>query len=274
MFDKFVKSLQDKSFKIRPEWGFEPPQWTPIVSNYLVDYLEHGKIESVRGIKRVLDASRVELDDGNILEADVLIWCTGYKADFSMLEPHFDPTKEPSSAWSSASGSNGKPLLNLYHNVFSLEKPDSLTFLGNVHTTLPGFLLFDMASMAIAQVWKGASTLPPLPVMKSIVDAHHIWLADQANRRSNVSPGMVEGGSWLRTFDILAGSGVNEHLGYSWKGWWYWLRNIKLCNMLMGGVWTPHVHRFFDGKRKKWDGAEAAINNVNGGRDAALKKHV
>lgn len=274
MFDKFLKSLQNKSFKLRPEWGFEPPQWTPIVSNDLVHFLERGQIESAKGIKCVLDGSRVELDDGKIVEVDVLIWCTGYKADFSMLEPRFDPTRKPSSAWSSASGSNGKPLLNLFHNLFSLEKPDSLAFIGNVHTTLPGFLLFDMASMAIAQVWKGASILPPLPVMEKAVAAHHGWLADQAGRRSNVSPALVEGGSWLHALDELAGSGINEHLRYDWKGWWFWLRNMKLCNMLMGGIWTPHIHRFFDGKRGRWEGAAAAIADVNGRWNTSSKKRV
>ncbi|KAJ8108380.1 hypothetical protein OPT61_g8212 [Boeremia exigua] len=274
MFDNFVKSLQDKSFKLSPEWGFEPPQATPIVSDYLVDYLEAGLIESVKGVKRIVGASQAELDDGKMVEVDVLIWCTGYKADFSMLEPRFDPTNRPAPAWSSASGSNGKPLARLYHNVFSLEKPDSLAFLGNVHTTLSGFLLFDLASMGIAQVWKGASTLPPKPEMEAAVDAHHVWLSEQASRRSNVSPGMVDGGVWLHTFDDLAGTGVNEYLEFGWKGWWFWLWNMKVCNMLMGGVWSPHVHRFFDGKRKKWDGAEAAMKEVNGIGAAAAKKVV
>ncbi|KAH6643204.1 dimethylaniline monooxygenase 2 [Boeremia exigua] len=274
MFDKFVKKLQDKSFKLRPEWGFEPPQVTPIVSDYLVDYLERGLIESVKGVKRILGASQVELDDGKTLDVDVIIWCTGYKTDFSMLEPRFDPTSHSSSEWKAASGSNGKQLLNLYHNVFSVEKPQSLAFLGNVHTTLAGFQLFDMASMAIAQVFKGASTLPPRPVLKSAVESHHTWLAEQASRRSNVSPGMVDGGVWMQAFDDLAGGRVNEYLGYGWKGWWFWLWNMKLCNMLMGGVWSPHVHRFFDGKRRRWAGAGAAIEDMNRRRGAGTKKCV
>ena len=274
MFDKFVKSLQDRSFKLRPEWGFEPAQVTPIVSDCLVDYLECGLIESVKGVKRVVGETQVELDDGKVLDVDVLIWCTGYKADFSMLEPRFDPTRRASSAWSSASGSNGKPLARLYHNVFSLEKPDSLAFLGNVHTTLSGFQLFDMATMAIAQVWKSGSTLPSRSAMEKAVDEHHGWLAEQANRRSNVSPGMVDGGAWLHVFDDLAGTGVNEYLGYGWKGWWFWLCNVKLCNLLTGGVWSPHIHRFFGGKRRRWEGAEAAIVKVNATGVAATKKHV
>lgn len=271
MFDKFVKGLQDKSFKLRPEWGFEPAQVTPIVSDALVDYLERGVIRSTKGIKRVLGDTQVELEDGEVLDVDVLIWCTGYKANFGMIEPRFDPTVHPKT-WSEASGSNGKALTRLYHNVLSLEKPDSLAFLGNVHFTISGFQIFDMASMAIAQVWKGASNLPPLPAMEQAVKEHHAWLAKQASLRSNVSPGMVDGGSWLRAMDDLAGTGVQEYLGYGWKGWWFWASNMKLCNLLMGGIWSPHIHRYFSGKRKKWEAALVAIEKANGVGGAGTKK--
>lgn len=271
MFDKFVKSLQDKSFELRPEWGFELAQVTPIVSNTLVDYLERGMIQSVKGVKEIMGDTRVKLEDGKEVDVDVLIWCTGYKTDFSMLEPRFDPTAPSTPSWSEASGSNGKSLARLYHNVFSLEKPDSLCFLGNVHFAISGFQIFDMASMAIAQVWKGASTLPSLAAMNQAVDEHHVWLAECAKRSSNVSPGMVEGGSWLRAMDDLAGTGVNEYLGYGWKGWWFWLSNTRLCNLLMDGVWSPHIHRYFDGKRKRWKGAREAIERVNGVEVAPAK---
>ncbi|KAF1923670.1 uncharacterized protein M421DRAFT_95944 [Didymella exigua CBS 183.55] len=152
MFDKFVKSLQDKSFKLRHEWGFEPAQVIPIVSDYLFDYLEKGLIESIRGIKRITSDTEVGLEDGKILDVDAIMWCTGYQADFSMLEPRFDPTSCAVAEWSRVSGSNGRRLARICNKVFSLSKPDGLAFLGNVHTTLAGFQLFDMASMAIAQV--------------------------------------------------------------------------------------------------------------------------
>lgn len=272
IFDRFVKSLQDKSFNLRPEWGFEPAQVTPIVSDFLVEYLQNGLIESTKGIKRIIGDTQVELEDGRMVDVDVLIWCTGYKADFSMLEPRFDPVSHTAKAWSDARGSNGKPLARLYHNVFSLEKPDSLAFLGNVHTTLAGFQLFDMASMAIAQVWKGASALPKEAEMIQAVEEHHAWVTEQANHRSNVSPGMVDGGAWLRAFDDLAGTGVNEYLGWGWRGWWFWITNTKLCNMLVGGIWSPHIHRFFEGKRPRWEGARQAVEKVNRVGEAATKR--
>ena len=119
--------MQDKSFKIRPEWRFEHAGKVPVVSDTLIPCLEDGSISSVAGIRRVLGATEVELQ--------------GYASDFSMIEPRFDPTCRPQQ-WLDAPGSNGKSLFRLYHNVFSLEKPDSLAFLGNVSITLGGFPIF------------------------------------------------------------------------------------------------------------------------------------
>ncbi|KAH6852992.1 flavin monooxygenase-like protein [Alternaria rosae] len=263
LFDKFLKKMQDKSFNIRPEWRFEPAGKVPVVSDTLIPCLENGSIASVAGIKRIVDATEVELQDGTTLEVDAIIWCTGYTSDFSMIEPRFDPTCRPQS-WLDAPGSNGKTLFRLYQNIFSLEKPDSLAFLGNVHITLSGFPIFDMASMAIAQVWAGKSQLPSLHDMSLAVDRHHVWLADYAKRLHNVSPGQCEAGEWVKAMDNLGGTGVNEYLGYGWKGWLFWLRDRKFCNLLMGGIWSPHIHRVFStGRRKCWDGAREAIERVN-----------
>lgn len=144
-FDNFIKGLQNKSFKVRPEWGFEPAQKVPMVSDNLVDYLEAGKIESTKGVKRIVDSRTVELDDARQIEVDSIVWCTGYKSDFSIIDPRFDPTAPPTPAWSNAHGANGKSLFRLYYNVFSVEKPDSLAFLGNVHFAAGGFQIFDLA---------------------------------------------------------------------------------------------------------------------------------
>lgn len=71
LFDKFVKGLQDKSLKLRPEWGFEPDQILPIISDDLVDCLERGTIQSVKGISRIISDTSVELNDGTVVDVDV-----------------------------------------------------------------------------------------------------------------------------------------------------------------------------------------------------------
>jgi dimethylaniline monooxygenase (N-oxide forming) len=261
-----LKKMQNSRFTIRPEWRFEAgagkPGKVPVVSDTLVPCLEHGSIESVHGVKRILSGTEVELDDGSIVGVDAIIYCTGYKTDFSLLSPAYDPTSRPRS-WLAAPGSNGKSLFRLYHNIFSLEKPDSLAFLGNIHTTLGGFPIFDMASMALTQVWAGRSCLPSKAAMDEAMDRHHEWLVEQAQRTCNVSPGQCDAGTWVTAMDDLAGTGVNEYLGYGWKGWLFWLRERSFCNLLMGGIWSPHIHRMFEGKRKRWDGAREAIERVN-----------
>lgn len=270
--DHYLRRLQDKSFALRPEWDFEPAQKIPLVSDDLVACLTYGSVKSVKGVKRILNATEVQLEDGKKFDVDVLIWCTGYKPDFSMIDPRFNPTvRTPSSEWSAALGSNGKSLFRLYHNIFSLEKPDSLAFLGCVRFEIGEFQILDMASMAIAQVWKGASKLPNKAVMNAEADTREVWLADLASRRPNVSPGNVDAATWTRAIDDLAGTGINEYLGYGWDGWLFWLKDRALCNSLMGGIWTPHIYRVFNGKRKKWDGAKQTIEQLNA-RIAASKK--
>jgi len=84
---------------------------------------------------------------------------TGYATDYGIVAG-FDPTAQTAADWAAAPGSNGKPLRRLYRNIFSLQHPDSLNFMGAVAFATPAFQLYDLASMAVAQVWKGSSSLP------------------------------------------------------------------------------------------------------------------
>jgi dimethylaniline monooxygenase (N-oxide forming) len=60
-----------------------------------------------------------------------------------------------------------------------------------------------------------------------------------------------------------AGMRVDEMLGYGLKGWGFWLRDWKFCNLLMGGIESPLVDRQFEGKRKKWEDARRSIVEQN-----------
>lgn len=265
MLNKFAKRLQDKSFNLRPEWGFSPApslkHAIPVISDNLVDALESGAIRSVTGLREVTGAGEVELLDGTRLNIDCIIFCTGYRPNYSIVEG-FDPTTKTTTNWANAPGSNGKPLARLYRNIFSLEHPESLAFMGGVAFASPAFQLYDLASMAVAQVWKGTSTLPPKEAMEEAVNEHHAWICELA-KNGPVIPGLVKAGDWMRWVNDAAGTGVNEYLGYGLNGWSFWLTNRRLCNMLMGGIYSPHIYRVFEGKRKKWDGATTEIERVN-----------
>lgn len=266
LLNSFARSIQDKSFKLRPEWGFDNApslkQSVPIVSDTLVKHLESGAIQSVPAIKRILAARKVELTDGTEIDVDTIILCTGYRSDYSLLESEFDPTNETTSAWSSAAGSNNKPLARLYQNVFSLKEPMSLAFLGGAAFTSPAFQLYDLATMAIAQIWKGATPLPSQAIMEKTVNDHHEWVVGLA-KRGSVYPAIVQPGPWMRWVNDAAGTGVNEMLGYNLSGWKFWYSDRAFCKLCMDGILSPHIFRVFEGKRQSWDGARKAIQEVN-----------
>jgi dimethylaniline monooxygenase (N-oxide forming) len=120
----------------------------------------------------------------------------------------------------------------------------------------------DLASMAVAQVWKGVSPLPSIEEMNQQIEEQHRWLTAIVERET-VASDFVQEESWLHWCHDAAGTGINENLGYKLSGWRFWTKDMKLSSLLMGGVDTPFGLRLFDGKRKRWDGAREAIINVN-----------
>ncbi|KAJ4262725.1 hypothetical protein NW757_000981 [Fusarium falciforme] len=241
LFNRKAKSIMSKAFgDVDPAWRLDPAPsvkvTNPVVSDTLINRLRAGDIQTIPGIKKVTGPKELELTDGQVVEADAIICCTGYKYGFDILDPQVDPSDKPAIAWLKAWGSKGRPLPRLYQNVFSLKQPDSLAFLGCAWFITSAFCLADLTSMCIAQVWAGHSKLPPQPEM-------HRWMDQQEQR--------------------ITGMGVEEHLGWGWKGWLFWWRERPLWKMLMDGPQTAAAWRLFDGKRKKWDGARAEIERAN-----------
>lgn len=259
--------MQDRSFTIKPEWGLSPAPSLkfsiPVIADSLIEHLEAGNMESVSGVSEFVGPDRVLLDDGKVLEVDAVIWCTGYQADFSCLDRCIDPTAGDTSAWDQLPGSRSRPLPRLYQNIFSLQYPDSLAFIGYVALPAPAFLTHDLASMALAQVWKGNSKLPSRKKMEKAVDDHQQWICDLA-RRGRTHPAWVNWPQWTAWVNEAAGTGLKDHLGWGLKGWNFWRRDRKLCGLLMDGMYSPHVFRLFEtGKRTPWEAARETILEVN-----------
>jgi dimethylaniline monooxygenase (N-oxide forming) len=265
VLDLSVKKVQDQAFNILPEWRTSPTvslvQSTPIVSDSLVDALREGTIRSVVMVRKIVGANDVELCDGTRLKVDSIVFCTGYRPDFSFLG-ELDPTVGKFRDWSGLEGLNTVSPPRLYQNMFSREHPDSLAFVGTALSTTAAFLTCDLASMAIAQVWKGKSSLPSQYDMDKAIDAHYEWVRSLVVKGS-VNPFIVKPGPWMRWVNSIAGTGVNEKLGYGFQGWKYWLFHRRICTVLMNGPFSPHIYRLFEGKRRAWKGAEAAIMEVN-----------
>ncbi|KAF0329481.1 dimethylaniline monooxygenase 2 [Colletotrichum asianum] len=262
---RVVKGLQDHNFRIRPEWNLSPAPslktTSPVVSDEIIPALERGDVESVAGIGKVTD-DKVELTDGRVLEVDAIVYCTGYKADFGILDPKDDPANTPNPEWVASKGARGKPLPRLYKNVLSEKHPESLAFMGCVAFATGAFQLYDLAAMAIVQIWKGTSPLPSAEDIARSVDRQHAWTTALAKER-NVMPAVVNGIEWTAWADRAAGTSVDEYLGWGWKGLKFWFQEPRFCSLLMGGIYSPHIYRYFDGKRKKWNGARAEIERLN-----------
>ncbi|KAL2814127.1 dimethylaniline monooxygenase 3 [Aspergillus granulosus] len=276
MMIRMLEKIQNTSFQIRPEWGLTPvpalQHALPIITDDLVAELEAGRAVSVPRIKRVTGKRAVELeDDSRLNDIDAIVLCTGYrKTDWALVGDELDPTRHTTARWSSAKGSGDRPLPRLYQNVFSLERPQSLAYVGIASGLISGFTISDLTSMAIAQVWKGNSALPTLREMNEQVDAHHDWLCKIAEHGS-CSPHALNFTKWTAWVHETAGTGVHTKLGYGIQGWWFWLKDRAFCNVLMTGVMSPFIFRVFPGaKRKAWDGAREAIEVLNAERKGRI----
>lgn len=267
MTDKGVSKISQSAFKYRPEWRLQPApsikHRLPVVSDALVPLLEAGSIQPVNVIRRAVGPRELEMADGERIEADAIVWCTGYQLDFSIFDASADPTRDTTPAWAAARGSKGRPLPRLYRNIFSLDHPDSLAFMGCVAAGSGFFPLTDVASMALAQVWKGHSALPSREEMRRAVDAQHEAMCRIA-QTGTANYLSVRQGPWQAWVNDAAGTGLGGKLGWGVEGWLFWFRERKLYGLLMDGVFTPHVYRLFAGtKRKAWEGARAEIERVN-----------
>jgi dimethylaniline monooxygenase (N-oxide forming) len=253
--------------ELDPNWSLEPAPSlkvsVPVVSDSLIDSLRNGSVRMVSGIRRIIGPKEVEMVNGERIMVDSIICCTGYHKNFNILDPRYDPSGHPTPAWREAPGSKGRPLARLYQNVFSLEAPNSLAFLGCAWFATGAFFLADIASMCIAQVWAGKSPLPPPPEMDAWADAQERRICELAHRGTPI-PASVPQREWLAWADQVAGIGLSDRLGWGSKGWEFWFKNRALYQLLLDGVMTSSMWRLFDeGKRKPWDGAAEQIRRLN-----------
>ncbi|KIW81362.1 hypothetical protein Z517_04387 [Fonsecaea pedrosoi CBS 271.37] len=298
MSNNMLGQIQNAAFKLKPEWRINPaPSFVhsvPTVTDTLIPALEKGEIESVEMAKEIAGDFSVELADGEVVEVDTIIWCTGYHVDYSIVGD-LDPTLEtrhtdvsdralemvpPLLTASSASKPTRfePPIPRLYQNLLSLTHPDSLAFLGTAAIPSAAFQIYDLATMAIAQLWKPGDSSPSLPSrheMITWVRGHLAW-ANAILARGAFNTRMVYAPDWNDWLDETSGCRVNEHLGYGRKGWAFWWNDRKFCNALMDGIYSPHVYRLFDsnGRRKVWAGAKEAIISVHEEAKRRRKEHM
>jgi len=125
------------------------------ISDEILSRIRHGAVTPKPAIDR-LDGGRVVFTDGTSVEADTIVYCTGYRMDFPFL-PAGCPT-----------GPQGA--VELYKRVVAADRP-GLYFAGLVRPLGSITRLIEAQAHWIARVLTGEATLPSPEVMrKEIAD--------------------------------------------------------------------------------------------------------
>ncbi|KAK5723057.1 hypothetical protein LTR17_014018 [Elasticomyces elasticus] len=276
LFPKLAVKFTDnwkKHFDLDPQWRINTPppslaKQNPTVSDTLYPALRSGQIISTHAPKRVAGPRSIEMEDGTMLdEVDSVIFCTGYRLDLSYLG-RYDPTLMSAEGVNPPQYDYNAP--RLYQNILSHEHPESLALIGMALIFFPGFVMADMNSMALAQLWKRHELMPSNLEMQEQYAKHRAWRA-RINALPNTpgkgpQPLQVETGAHIQWVQQIVGTKLDQHLSYTsaaaWRLWW---QDRALSKLLMDGIYSPHAYRLFDseGRRKKWDGAREAILKVN-----------
>ncbi|KAK0328969.1 hypothetical protein LTR82_000903 [Friedmanniomyces endolithicus] len=231
--DDWVASISKQHFNLDPQWRINTPtpslkKQNPTVSDTLYPALQSGAIISTHAPKHFTGPHSLELEDGTLLSSlDALIFCTGYRLDLSYLGPQ-DPTLTTPADPASAPPNHDYNSPLLYQNILSHQHPDSLAFIGMALVLFPAFPMADLASMALAQLWKHPSLLPSPSEMRAQFAAHRAWrsritaLPNPAGKEPQ--PLHMETGAFIKWVQDIAGTKLDEHLSYTslaaWRLWW------------------------------------------------------
>ncbi|WPH03114.1 Monooxygenase aurF [Acrodontium crateriforme] len=204
-----MKKMQSRSWNVPDEWNlgpFElPTRKTPTMNEDLVPALHAGKMQLKSGLFGI-DGSTLFFTDGSSLDnIDGIIFCTGFRSDYSVFDPEVDPTKDTRKDWDSLTGANGRPLPRLYQGIFSVDFPESLAFLGTSPFTPQACLNYDISSAAVAQVWLGNSTLPSEQEMNKHIDTQHEVVCNIARTGDLANTNLRNNWDWLKWCDDAAG---------------------------------------------------------------------
>ncbi|KAG5758325.1 hypothetical protein H9Q72_013533 [Fusarium xylarioides] len=255
-------SSQFSDVKLDPEWRIQsfrnPTLRLPGLIQDIVPHLQDGSLTSLHGIKRFLGGRSIEFDDGTVVDdVDSVILTTGYCADFSVA-PFIEKSVPKSPTY------HGPAIQRLYMNVFPPKYADSCAVLCySAYGKNNGFSFSDVMNMAISNIWRGVSKLPPYEEMEKWVDDHQNWVASNWAREPHLDVSMVKQYEFQPWMHEQAGTGM-ENLGWGWPGWKFWWKDREMYNLMNHGVETAHMFRFFEtGKRKTWEGVRDEIIRQN-----------
>ncbi|KAL6899908.1 FAD/NAD(P)-binding domain-containing protein [Trichoderma evansii] len=224
----------------------------PVVSDDLANHFIEGRAESAPGISSISVPRSVKFSDGTEAnDIDVILLCTGLKPDLGSLMPSefdpYNPNLAPTSFGMLPSRyTDQRRVARLYQGFISLQDPHQLAFLGSCIAKRPNFQLYDLITMALAQLWVGNYPLPPQVEMESSADD---FIEDLAKL---IKKGDVKLTGIMGAIDMDC-----------WRLWW---NDRKLYNTMVAGIVSAHFLRLFENKgrgRKAWPGARDAIMEAN-----------
>ncbi|KAK4493929.1 hypothetical protein PRZ48_015115 [Zasmidium cellare] len=245
----------------------------PCISENLAQNLIHNKVESVRAVKRVTGPRSIELEDGNTVDnVDAIICCFGSEFDFSgLVPPEFDPSNPdlaPEQFEKLRKAKHWRDDLvvsRAYRQMLSLQKPHSLAFFGHAYLVQSSMAMWDLVSMALAQLWKGAYPMPSEQEMQQECDKHFQWIATKLEGGEIGNTGILADSDFTAWLHKVAGTGLPERVdGWGWEAWKFWWYERKTYSTLVDGLNSPHALRLFEtGKRKVWPRAMEEIERAN-----------
>lgn len=134
-----------------------------ILSYEFRDMLHAGQVEALKGGIARFTETGVELTNGSVLEADMVIFGTGFTKTYTYLEPALLERLNRQS--------DG---LFLYRNVFPTEVSD-LCFIGSEVSTFNNILTQGLQALWLRRVLAGEVALPSAKAMCQAIDVEQEW---------------------------------------------------------------------------------------------------
>jgi hypothetical protein len=129
----------------------------PTVSSELLPRIGHGDIDVKPNIERFAGGRTVRFVDGSEAEADLVVYCTGYRITFPFLDPAVFESRD-----------NRMPL---YRRVVAVERP-GLYFIGFIQPLGPIMPLAEAQAEWIAALLQGRASLPSTEEMQKEIENH------------------------------------------------------------------------------------------------------
>ena len=286
--------------RVKKDWRLTPcPSMAhehPAVQESFIPALYSGEILSVRGFKSFVGGSQVLLDDDSIIEVDVVIFCTGYAFDFSIMpELEMDGacglplttarriSQENAAETADEDGCptdrrKQTPLPRLYHMMFPPRYASSVAFLSWMAPQENVWCVCELASMAVAQIWAAEASramglgevpsnyrkpalLPSVDEMNAQVDNYHSWWRRECSREPSIRQGFVRAHSFYRFLHDMAGTGMYDKLDHimSGRGWRLRWEDKRMYKCLVKGPMNSYAWRLFETNPKNIPGCGRSI---------------